>query len=66
MLFMAAMASIKQPEWRSLYERYRSRGLPSTGALVACARKLARIAWHMFKHPDADYDASKVASPIAA
>ena len=42
------------------------RGLPSTGALVACARKLARIAWHMFKHPDADYDPAKVAGPIAA
>jgi transposase len=66
MLFMAAMAAIKQPEWRSLYERYRSRGLPSTGALVACARKLARIAWHMFKNPAVDYDASKVVNPIAA
>jgi len=66
MLFLAAMAAIKQPEWRKLYERYRHRGLPSTGALVACARKLARIAWHMFKHPDADYDPGKVAGPIAA
>lgn len=66
MLFMAAMAAIKQPEWRSLYERYRSRGLPTTGALIACARKLARIAWHMFKNPAADYDASKVVNPIAA
>ncbi len=66
MLFMAAMAAIKQPEWRKLYERYRHRGLPSTGALVACARKLARIAWHMFKHPDADYDPGKVVGPIAS
>lgn len=65
MLFMAAMAAIKQSEWRSLYERYRSRGLPSTGALIACARKLARIAWRMFKHPES-YDASKVAGPLAA
>lgn len=66
MLFMAAMAAIKQPEWHHLYERYRQRGLPSTGALVACGRKLARIAWHMFKHPDADYDAGKVFGPAAA
>lgn len=66
MLFMAAMAAIKRPEWRNLYERYRGRGLPSTGALLACARKLARIAWHLFRHPGANYDASKVADVIAA
>ncbi len=66
MLFMAAMAAIKQPEWHDLYDRYRQRGLPSTGALVACARKLARIAWHMFKHPDADYDAAKVIGAVSA
>ena len=66
MLFMAAMAAIKQPEWRNLYERYRNRGLPSTGAIVACARKLARIAWHLFKNPQADYDPSKVLGPARA
>lgn len=66
MLFMAAMAAIKQPEWHHLYERYRQRGLPSTGALVACGRKLARIAWHMFKHPEAEYEAGKVFGPTAA
>jgi transposase len=65
MLFMAAMAAIKQSEWRNLYERYRNRGLPSTGALIACARKLARIAWRMFKHPES-YDPSKVAGPLVA
>lgn len=66
MLFMAAMAAIKQPEWRIIYERYRDRGLPTTGALIACARKLARIAWHLFKNPAAAYDAGKVVHPITA
>lgn len=59
MLFMAAMAAIKQAEWRRLYDALRARGLPSTGALVALARKLARVAWHMFKCAE-PYDPSKV------
>ena len=64
MLFMAAMAACKRPEWRRLYESYRDRGLPSTGALVALARKLARVAWHMFKHPE-PYDPCKLAMPAS-
>ncbi len=65
MLFMAAMGAIKRPEWRGLYETYRQRGLPSTGALIAIGRKLARVAWHTFKHPE-PYDPSKVRVAIAA
>jgi transposase len=65
MLFMAAMAAIKQTEWRRLYDTYRARGLPSTGALIALARKLARVAWHMFKC-DERYDSSKVSVVINA
>ena len=65
MLFMAAMAAVKQTEWRRLYDAYRARGLPSTGALIALARKLARVAWHMFKCAE-PYDPSKVSATIAA
>jgi len=59
MLFMAAMGAIKRAEWRCLYDAYRSRGLPSTAALVALARKLARVAWHLFKCAE-PYDPCKV------
>jgi transposase len=65
MLFMAAMAAVKQTEWRRLYDGYRTRGLPSTGALIALARKLARIAWHMFKCAE-PYDPNKVSAAFAA
>ena len=50
MLFMAALAACKRPEWRTLYEHHRAKGLASTAALVVIARKLARLAYGMFKH----------------
>ncbi len=65
MLFMGAMAAIKKTEWRRLYDTYRSRGLPSTGALIALARKLARVAWHVFKCAE-PYDPSKVSAAAAS
>jgi transposase len=65
MIFMAGMAAIKKPEWHRLYEGYRQRGLPSTGAIVAIGRKLARVAWHMF-NCDEPYDPSKVSAAPAA
>jgi transposase len=49
MLFMAAMAASKLPDWRALYEHHRSKGLPSTAVFIVLARKLARIAFHLFK-----------------
>lgn len=49
MLFMAAMAARRRPEWRALYEANRQKGLTSTAALVVVARKLARIAFSLFK-----------------
>jgi transposase len=49
MLFLAALAACKRPEWRALYEHQRAKGLASTAALVVLARKIARIAFHLFK-----------------
>jgi transposase len=49
MLFLAAMAASKLPEWRALYEHHRNKSLPSTAVFIVLARKLARIAFHLFK-----------------
>lgn len=49
MLFMAAMTACRQPEWRAIYEAHRGKGLPSTAAYVVVARKLARVAFGLFK-----------------
>jgi transposase len=49
MLYMAAVTAKRRPEWRALYEASRQKGLPPTAALIVIARKLARIAFRLFK-----------------
>ena len=49
MLFMGAMSACKRREWRAVYEANIQKGLPSTAALVVVARKLARVAFGLFK-----------------
>jgi transposase len=49
LLYMAAWSFAKHPKFRSLYEQMRSRGLSSTAANIAMARKLARIAFALMK-----------------
>ena len=48
-LFLGAMAACKRVEWRAVYEANIHKGLPSTAALVVVARKLARVAFGLFK-----------------
>jgi transposase len=49
LLYMAAWSFAKVPKFRPLYEQMRSRGLSSTAAHLAMARKLARIAFALMK-----------------
>jgi transposase len=49
LLYMAAWSFARNPKFRSLYEQMRSRGLSSTAANTAMARKLARIAFALMK-----------------
>lgn len=49
LLYMAAWSFARIPKFRPLYEQMRSRGLSSTAANVAMARKLARIAFALMK-----------------
>ncbi|WP_406672260.1 IS110 family transposase, partial [Natronospira sp.] len=50
LLHNAAMAARNSPTWRPVYERYLERGLKTTQALVALARKLARVAFALMKN----------------
>lgn len=59
MLFMAALAACKTPEWRAIYEHHRAKGLASTAALVIIARKIARVAYGVFKHGH-NYDPKRI------
>lgn len=65
LLFMAAMTASRKPEWRAIYEAQRAKGLSSTAAFVVIARKLARIAYSLFKSGQ-DYDPSHIGSPGTA
>lgn len=49
LLYNAATASVKNPVFRQYYEALRSRGLPSTAALVVISRKLLRIAYGVWR-----------------
>lgn len=49
LLYMAAWSFARNPKFRPLYEQMRSRGLSSTAANTAMARKLARIAFALMK-----------------
>jgi transposase len=49
LLFNAAMSAAKTKHWRPYSERERTKGLPTTAALVAIARRLVRVAFALFK-----------------
>ena len=49
LLFMSAMSAIKTALYKPMYRALRDRGLQTTQALVVVARRIARIAFAMFK-----------------
>jgi transposase len=49
LLFLAAMSAVKTALWKPIYAALRARGLETTEALVIVARRIARIAFAMFK-----------------
>ena len=62
MLFLAAMAASKRGVWQQIYQANRKKGMASTAAFVVVARKLARIAFSLFKS-GGTYDGNKVGVP---
>lgn len=52
LLYLAAQANLKarNSPFKAQYEKERAKGLASTAALCAVARKLARLAWSLHKH----------------
>jgi transposase len=59
LLYTAAMSASKTKLWKPLYLRHRAKGLSTTAALVILARKIARIAWSIFRH-QTTFDPSKL------
>lgn len=50
LLYMAAMTASRSPRWKGYYERALARGFSRIQALIALARKLARIAFALLKN----------------
>jgi transposase len=61
LLYLAAQASLraKGSPFKAQYERERAKGLSSTAALCAVARKIARLAWSLVHH-GSSYDPERV------
>jgi transposase len=65
LLYLCAQASVrtKDSPFRAQYERELAKGLPTTAALCAVARKMARLCWSLHKH-GTTYDPSRVGQAI--
>lgn len=50
LLFNAARAGARTSDWKAYYERLRARGLSTTAASVALARKIARVAFAILRN----------------
>jgi transposase len=61
LLYLAAQASLraKDSPFKAQYERERAKGLSSTAALCAVARKIARLSWSLVTH-GSSYDPDRV------
>jgi transposase len=61
LLYLAAQANLRAQHspFKAQYDRERAKGLASTAALCAVARKLARLAWSLHKHGTA-YEPDRV------
>jgi transposase len=64
LLYLAAQANlrVRQSPFRQQYDRERAKGLSSTAALCAVARKLAKVCWSLAKH-GGPYDPERVLQP---
>lgn len=61
LLYLAAQANLCSPSspFKAHYERERAKGLSSTAALCAVARKLARLCWSLVTH-GTSYDPQRI------
>lgn len=63
LLYTAAMAGAKTKTWKPYYERYRAKGWSSTAALVILARKIARVAFAVYR-TNAPFNPTQVAAAL--
>ena len=61
LFYLAAQSSLraKDSPFKAQYDRERAKGLPSTAAICAVARKMARLCWSMVHH-NSSYNPERV------
>jgi transposase len=59
LLYNAAMSATNTKIWRPIYEAYLERGLSKIQAIVAIARKIARVAWSIYTYKT-DFDPARL------
>jgi transposase len=64
-LYVAAMSACRHGPWRPFYQAQLQKGLAPTAAIVILARKLARVAFSLFKSGKA-FDLARVTTPDIA
>lgn len=65
LLFMAAMSASRNTQWRAYYQAQRAKGLSATAAFIIVARKLARIAFSLYKSGQ-PYDPKRIPAAVSA
>jgi transposase len=61
-LYVAAMGACRRGPWRPFYQAQLQKGLAPTAAIVVVARKLARVAFSLFKSGN-NFDISRLSVP---
>jgi transposase len=61
-LYMAAFAGCKTKAWKDRYQALKQKGLKPKQALIALAKKIATVVYHLFRL-QVDFDIDKVAMP---
>lgn len=60
LLFMAAMAGVRQSAWKPLYEATKAKGLSRIAALCVVARKILRVAFALWKDSRAVFNPTRI------
>lgn len=56
LLYIAALTASREPAWREIYNRHKTKGLPSTACMVILSRKILKTAFGIWNKPGELYD----------
>jgi transposase len=63
-LFLAGRSAMNAKVWESYVATQKAKGLSATQIAIIVARKIIKIAWHMWKRPEMRFDPSRIQCAI--